>query len=346
LLDVISTQCLKIFDVEYLVMMSFVDRLFPQAELEALGNKWHEPAPKRRKLGPGPAQAVKAASGPQRKGSSDAGPEHRRHRLSTPTPYLYGRQQSSTEYTHARNAKRSNSDSQALASAATSTLIQGKSAGANKSCLPDFIEPSILKNYLRHLHPKDSPRYTVPVSPSTGSHDTEETVSSPASLVPDSTPSPASTDNCPTPAAVCERFRSGPFGHLFDGMRLTDNERDLMEDLLSPIPEPSQDEASSQKRKYDEIQVGLAPDDYFAMGETLLDRMFPAFTSKDSHGLGIELTDPTKTELDCDGYSLGLSTAANEREGEGQATSHRGIVVYDYDALSVDDFFDLDEAST
>jgi hypothetical protein len=128
-------------------------------------------------------------------------------------------------------------------------------------------------------------------------------------------------------------------------MRVTDNERDLMEDLLSPIPEPPHDEASSQKRKYDETQVELAPDDYFAMDETLLHRMFPAFTRKDTHGLGIELTDPTKTELDCDGYSLGPGTA-NKVEGEGKATSHRGIVVYDYDALSVDDFFDLDEAST
>jgi len=241
---------------------------------------------------------------------------------------------------------RSNSDSEALTSTSTSLLTRGKNEGASKSCLPNFIEPSILKNYLRHLHPKDSHRYNVLDSPDTGSHDTEEAVSSPASLVPDSIPSPASTDICPTPAAICEQFRSGPFGHLFDGMRVTDNERDLMEDLLSPISELSQDEASSQKRKHDEIQIGLAPDDYFTMDETLLHRMFPAFTSKDSHGLGIELTDTIKTELGCDDYSFGLSTAANELEGEGKASSHRGIVVYDYDALSVDDFFDLDEAST
>ena len=38
--------------------------------------------------------------------------------------------------------------------------------------------------------------------------------------------------------------------------------------------------------------------------------------------------------------------ATVEDMAEEKISSHRGIIVYDYDALSVDDFFDLEEAST
>lgn len=37
-----------------------------------------------------------------------------------------------------------------------------------------------------------------------------------------------------TPGSVCDQFRSGPFGHLFDGLRITDQERDLLEELVQP----------------------------------------------------------------------------------------------------------------
>jgi len=325
--------------------MSFVDLLFPQAELEALGNKWHEPAPKRRKLGYGDMQAVKQASEAQRRHSSEVGSGERRHRLSTPTPYLYGRQQQSSEQTKPRNTKRSNSDSQTSSSCMASPSIQSKQTATSKSCLPSFIEPSILKNYLRHLHPKDSHRYTSSDIQNTEAYVAEEAVSSPGSLVADSTASPASTESCPTPAAICEQFRSGPFGHLFDGMRVTANERDLMEDLLSPTAPQLHDEAPSKKRKQDEIKVELAPDDYFAIDQSLLQKMFPTFEDKGSHAFGVNLNGFIDTEEDSDVHSSGLSPAAEE-EPEEKATSHRGIVIYDYDALSVDDFFDLEEAST
>jgi len=130
-------------------------------------------------------------------------------------------------------------------------------------------------------------------------------------------------------------------------MRVTENERDLMEDLLSPVIPQLQHEAPSKKRKQDEIKVELAPDDYFAIDQSLLQKMFPAFEDKASHGFGLNLNGFVDPEEDSDVHSSGLSPAAEEEEEpEESVTSHRGIVVYDYDALSVDDFFDLEEAST
>ncbi|KAJ9607740.1 hypothetical protein H2200_007818 [Cladophialophora chaetospira] len=328
--------------------MSFVDRLFPQEELEALGNRWHEPAPKRRKVGHGDLQALKSGSAAQRRHSNDIGSGERRHRLSTPTPYLYGRQQQTSEQTKARSPKRSNSDPHTFSSCMPSPAIPAKPPATNKSCLPSFIEPSILKNYLRHLHPKDSHRYTSSDRQNTESYVTEDAVSSPGSLVADSTASPASTESCPTPAAVCEQFRSGPFGHIFDGMRLTENERDLMEDLLSPITLQSQYEEPSKKRKQDEIKVEVASEDYYSIDQALLQKMFPTYEDRSSHADSVNNGGFIDTEEESDVHSSGLSPAAEaeDEEPEETATSHRGFVIYDYDAVSVDDFFDLEEAST
>jgi hypothetical protein len=48
--------------------------------------------------------------------------------------------------------------------------------------------------------------------------------------------SPTFSTGCPsTFTAFCNRFRPSVFGHLLDGTRITDNGRDLIEDLLSPI---------------------------------------------------------------------------------------------------------------
>ena len=149
---------------------------------------------------------------------------------------------------------------------------------------------------------------------------------------------------------MCDQFRSGPFGHIFDGMRLTANERNMMEDLLSPTDQPTQDEARNQKRKLEDVQVEVVPADSHNRDETLLNNIFPSLID-DSHGLGIASMDVIKIEPEDDVYSSGLSSAAEELEESEKATSHRGIIVYDYDdyeydAVSVDDFFDLDEAST
>ncbi|KIW67140.1 hypothetical protein PV04_06412 [Phialophora macrospora] len=327
--------------------MSFVDLLFPQAELEALGNKWHEPAPKRRKLESGNPHVLKGALEVQRRQSSETDLSQRRHRLSTPTAYRYGIQSSSSEGTGVRHAaKRSNSDSQALFPSMNNTSTQQAKHRTSTSCLPSFIEPSLLRNYLRHLHPRDSHRYTTPNSPNTNSHATEDAVSSPGSLVPDSTPSPAPTESCSTPGTFCDQFRSGPFGHIFDGMRVTDNERDLMEDLLSPTTPPSQEEMPVHKRKRVEDQVQMVPEDCSEVDESRLQTMFPALAHKEPQDIGVELMGSIKAEREYDVHSSGLSPAAEEAGEEDEVGSHRGIVIYDYSALSVDDFFDLDEAST
>ena len=317
--------------------MSFVDRLFPQAELEALGNKWHEPAPKRRKLVSGTVKIMKGGPQSQRRETIDACLRQRQHRLSVPTPRKHGRQLSLPELTPTRTTKRSNSDSQPLLS-----------PSGTKSCLPSFIEPSLLKNYLRHLHPKDSRRYTLSDSPHTIFPGADNAVSSPGSLVPDSTHSPASTDSCPTPATVCEQFRSGPFGHLFDGMRLTDNERDLMEDLLSPLPASSLEEASSPKRKYDDVRIEPHDNQSHNYDELLLRSIFPDSGVKQPGDLHLGTVYPVKIETASSVHSSGLSPATEEQDDEEEEViSHRGIAIYDYSALSsVDDFFDLDEAST
>ena len=163
-------------------------------------------------------------------------------------------------------------------------------------------------------------------------------MSSPGSLIADSTTSPASTDNCPTPAAICEKFRSGPFGHIFDAMRLTENERDMMEDLLSPATT-----MPTLKRKQDEIEVEVAPDDYFETDHSFLQSMFATPEDKRPHSF---VMDSLSKDTDYDAHLSKVSPTAEGLDEEAITTTHKGIVVYDYDALSVDDFFDLDEAST
>lgn len=43
-----------------------------------------------------------------------------------------------------------------------------------------------------------------------------------------------SVDTPSTPGSLCDRSRSGPFGHIFDGLRLTAHERDFLEELTQP----------------------------------------------------------------------------------------------------------------
>ncbi|OAP60782.1 hypothetical protein AYL99_05784 [Fonsecaea erecta] len=341
--------------------MSFVDLLFPQKELEALGNKWHEPAPKRRRLDSGSvgsAQVVQGSWAGQRRPSSEQSLDQRRHRLSTPAPIQYGRPSVSLEHMNVRGTKRSNSDSQPV----SCTSNPNKQTTIPKSCLPSFIEPSLMRNYLQHLHPKDRHRYTTVNEPKPESRPRdrnmrmsppsflEEALSSPGSLTADTSSSPASTDSCPTPAAVCEQFRSGPFGHIFSGMRLTDNERNLMEDLLNPSTTLPEDATQAQTLQETAPKVELAPEDYLEIDETLLQNMFYPFVKQEIQPFDIA----PNVEKEYEVHSSGLSPAAEEAEDveeaagaeEDKPTGHRGIVVYDYNALSVDDFFDLDEASS
>lgn len=188
----------------------------------------------------------------------------------------------------------------------------------------------------------------------------EEAVSSPGSLINDSAASPSS-DNCPTPSSsIVEQFRSGPFGHIFDGMRITDHERDMMEDLLSPF-QPGVDvsfaantsSSSNKKRKEATPEVEIASEDYYEIDEALLQKMFPQAGEDMKREFNFEYPGiTTNANRETDVHSSGLSPASQDDDQEGEEeeedkhTSPAGIVVYDYSALSVDDFFDLEEAST
>ncbi|OAL36983.1 hypothetical protein AYO20_03752 [Fonsecaea nubica] len=358
--------------------MSFIDLLFPQKELEALGNKWHEPAPKRRKLDSGSIQVVKGSFGGQcRPSSNEQYLQQRRHRVSTPASLQYGRPPSSSlEHTNVRGTKRANSDSQSFSS--TPDVNVDAQMTKAMSWLPSFIEPSLVRNYLQHLHPKDRHRYTISHVPKPDSRPrerqpqprpsppsvVEEALSSPGSLIADTSASPASTDSCPTPAAICEQFRSGPFGHIFDGMRLTDNEREMMEDLLSPSAPLTEDGvACGQQAPLKEAPptIQLVSEDYAEIDQALLQNMITPLEKLSGRPTGFAVSESTCADDEYDVHSSGLSPAAEEAEAleagevetaetaepaEEQTTSHRGFVVYDYSVLSVDDFFDLDEASS
>jgi len=329
--------------------MSLVDLLFPQAELEALGNKWHEPAPKRRKV-----DSTKASSLSHHT-STRAGVEARcqRHSISTPSPYQSQRP-ASLGASELQAVRRSNSDSPSIPLKLQAPSTNIKLATRTNSCFPSFIEPSILKNYLRHLHPRDSHRYNSDSTSGLESrsleslphpssdHGIEEFAPSPGSLIADSSSSPVSTDSCSTPAS--EKSRSGPFGQIFSGMRVTENERDMMEDLLSPDTTVWQQELPSLKRKQGDTHVNMDQHDYFNLDEALLQRIFPTFEDKSIPEIGTGLIDQTDIT---DKYLSGSNSAAGEPIGKADAaTTHMGIVVYDYDSVSVDDFFDLEEAST
>jgi len=333
--------------------MSFVDLLFPREELEALGNRWHQPTIKRRKLDLGVVEAKTKALATPRRQNSESVLDRRRCRLSSPS--YHSSKPSSPQSTNLGGTKRSYSESQSSAISRTVIPISTTNAAAKKSFLPSFIEPSILKNYLKNVHPNDRSRYSLPSSPRSEtqfpkpstqmlSHQsTEELASSPGSLISDSS-SHSPSDSCAMPAAICERFRSGPFGHLFDGMRITDIERDMMEDLLNPAP--FQDEAPNRKRKDVPNEVNWAPEDYYDIDEALLQKMFPAIGHQTSYDFGLGSSGSTNADRDYDVHSSGLSPAAVEDGEEEKDTTPKGFVIYDYSALSVDDFFDLDEASS
>ncbi|KIX04508.1 uncharacterized protein Z518_05378 [Rhinocladiella mackenziei CBS 650.93] len=360
--------------------MSFIDRLFPPGELEALGNMWSEPATKRRKLGLDTGQGQSRVQVPPRRQNSESalGQNKRRHRFSTSSL----RYDTITAVSSLNDVERSHSESKPSTTPGAQTVhTTTQSRTTNKSCLPSFIEPTILKNYLKHIHPNDRSRYSLPNSPNpdsqlrqpvraTTSHqEIEDNASSPGSLTADNSSPSSSEESCPTPApGIYEQLRSGPWSHLLEGMRITDHERDMMEDLLSPGSSSDfvEKETSSAKPivKAGEISDAdeTAAEDFYAIDEGLLEKMFPSsaappfgdripshfnFGGYEYYPRGLPTKSITDREAAEDVHSSGLSPAPNEDEEE--ETNHKtpgGIVIYDYSDLSVDDFFDLDEASS
>ncbi|KEF56425.1 uncharacterized protein A1O9_08006, partial [Exophiala aquamarina CBS 119918] len=279
--------------------MSYIDLLFPREELEALGNKWTEPANKRRKLdlNAGLARGQRQQHQPQHqpaRPTPDSQANQRRHTLSAASqPNKSASPLGSIQNT----IKRSNSDVK-LPISSMQPSANTKRVATPKSCLPSFIEPSILKNYLHHLHPNDRSRYSIPNSPepetqpqrsegprrlSIMHHEHEDDSCSPASLITDNSSSTADNpESCPTPnPGIYEQLRDSRFGYLLHGLRLTDHEKDLVEDLLSPnqvdMPPPPAPSAltTSTKRKAEESEMGLSLENTMEFNQRLLQRMFP-----------------------------------------------------------------------
>ena len=117
-----------------------------------------------------------------------------------------------------------------------------------------------------------------------------------------------------------------------------------MEDLLSPNPidtQPIDSErtSSSTKRKAlsSSEETAFDVEDYYDIDQSLLQRMFPSEGNAKP-----ETRYLLNGYKDIDVYSSGLSPAAQEEENDPDpmtVTSTRGF------AITVDDIFDLDEAS-
>jgi hypothetical protein len=183
-------------------------------------------------------------------------------------------------------------------------------------------------------------------------------------LVTDSASPSSSVDNCPTPSAgIYEQLRTGPFGHLINGLRLTEHERDMMEGLLNPGAAPVMDffsaAPSTTKRKAENAtQVHFQTEDYYNLDDRLLQNMFGPMggaTTLDS-SLGFHGLSSTHVNLEEDVHSSGISPAARHGEEKEQEEDEEdedddyktpaGIVMPTHSILSVDDFFDLDEAAS
>jgi hypothetical protein len=304
--------------------MSLVDQLFPQDQLEELGNRWHEdePSSKRRKI----AASVD--------GSSASGLA------------LFASCQGwdvwpTSDEDSTPRVRRAQSASQPR----TSTVRQAATAKAkakarSNSCFPSFIEDSLLQNYLRQAHPKDRLRYSSKSETDTAVHDAqftpgenspgvkEESTSSPGSLIAD-TSSPASTESCPSPVAICDQFRSGPFGHIFAGLRCTDVERDMVEDLLKPMTSFSGTPEDDQTAVVNDEE---AESDARRARDAQLLSIFPPLNDKVRHLFAPSPKASTTKALKLDEHET-IRT---------ETPSYKGLVIYEDDAPSIDDFFDFD----
>ncbi|KAK4934445.1 hypothetical protein LTR10_024296 [Elasticomyces elasticus] len=323
-------------------MVLFIDRLFPVEQLEALDNKWPESANKRRKLDYSINQTQTQVQQPQ--------PSRRQHsQHGKPSASMHVNKPTGT-------LKRVNTDSMAARPSRPMPNVKSNSSTA-KSCLPTFIEPSIRKVYLHNLHPKDRPRHSEPTIPradtqrpatkhATTIRHEEYAVFSPGSLTSDSAFPASSGDTylTPTPGNYAQ-LRSGRFSHLIDGLRLTDHERDLMQDLLRPAPEPVtiSTAATGQKREVPtNSEVEIVPDEFYTSDQSLLEKMFPPSVKETILPLEYDYVSNIQATTESDVHSSGLSPISMEAEDESPA----GIVMPANDLLSVDGFFDLEEAAS
>ncbi len=175
-------------------------------------------------------------------------------------------------------------------------------------------------------------------------HDNEDSASSPGSLITDASSPHSLGERCATPpTGIFETLRAGPFSHLIDGLRLTEHERGFMHDMLNPAPQLASMSMpdSTTKRKATEIEADVAPEDYYHVDNSLLQKIFPQSGAEMQPLSGYEYAETTNADRDNDVHSSCLSPAAEEEDYETPA----GIIMPTHAPLSVDDFFDLDEAA-
>ncbi|KAJ9494800.1 hypothetical protein H2202_009701 [Exophiala xenobiotica] len=344
-------------------MASLVDRLFPLEQLEALGNKWPESANKRRKLDDGIGQSQsRPVVLPRRQNSEGAAFLQPRRPQQSSSSWRRHSSTYGSVATHSTTTKRSVSDSLSQHTPAwTSSVNSDGLAATTKSWFPTFIEPALLKVYLQNLHPKDRPRYSLPSSfrrempppepkrTMASHHDTEDSASTPGSLTTDASSPHSLGDRCATPpTGIFEQLRPGLFSHLIDGLRLTEHERGFMHDMLNPAPQMSlmpMLEPTTTKRKATQFEADVElPEDYAHVDHSLLQKIFPQPDAAEMDPLsGYEYyAETTDADRDNDVHSSCMSPATEEEE---DYETPAGIIMPTHAPLSVDDFFDLDEAA-
>lgn len=168
-------------------------------------------------------------------------------------------------------------------------------------------------------------------------------------------------DSCPTPTAgIYEQLREGPygnpFGYLIHGLRLTEHEKDLMEGLLNPTqvkmpPPPAPDASAGTKRKAGEFEMGFDLGNYQNLDPTPVQRNVQPEDENTISNFGVL----HKGYNDSDVHSSGLSPAPQLEEEAEEEEEYVKVQKYEVDdtpvmstrgfAISVNDFFDLDEAS-
>ncbi|KAH8689270.1 hypothetical protein GQ44DRAFT_591892, partial [Phaeosphaeriaceae sp. PMI808] len=328
--------------------MSFIDSLFPRKELETLRSKRPKLANKRRRLNSDLGNRRHYASSlvPRQQNSRSA--LNRRPHLVGPLPPQHRGPPASTA-TLVSAPRRACSESIKARPLTVRTSKSTAKPALPKSYFPSFIEPSLLKNYLRHLHRNDRSQYCGPRSPKfstqparekpqqTSQQSHEDVASSPGSCTTDNL-----TEGYPTPPARSyQQLRPGRFEHLLNGVRLTKHERDIIFNLLNSEASLSITHyIPSVKRKASQSRRAIALENFSKLDQGFLHEIKDTSIRSPSDG-----RDKASADEDIDLHSSGLSST-KEAEDEGdEYISPPEIVMYDYSFICVDDFFDLDKAS-
>lgn len=117
-----------------------------------------------------------------------------------------------------------------------------------------------------------------------------------------------------------------------------------MQDLLNPVPEPTviSHAATGEKRKAPSAsEVEIVQDDFY---QTLVEKMFPPSVHETIMPTGYEYISDIQATKDSDVHSSCLSPAVVADEDDDESPA--GLVMPVSNPLSVDEFFDLDEAAS